>query len=304
MTKKETKKKDTVGKKAVGAKRKGAAAKAAIKQPSARAQRIAKKKAPKAVENTKQAIFLRGSKTSELVGDVMKDLFGLRKPHGVMMQRKNDNMHPFDDAASLEFLAGKNDCSIFCVANHSKKRPHNLVVGRTFDGHVLDMVELGVETATTLDDLQLAFPEASVRSSSEGSEARHSHRRPHKRPREQAHPRRERAPREQARRAPTPRPRWPLLGTRARCVRTATLPHALVRALSPAPSHRLHHLLVCHFLPFLFFSLHLRTHPTAIRSSRSGWGPSRACASSGRRGSSRSTTSSSGRFFSTSLKAR
>ena len=143
------------------AKRKGEAAKP-LKQPSARAQRAIKAKAPKAIENTKQAIFLRGTKTSELVGDVLKSLYGLRKPHGLMMQRKNENMHPFEDASSLEFLATKNDCSIFAVANHSKKRPHNLTVGRTFDGHVLDMVELGIEGATTFEDLQKAFPEATI----------------------------------------------------------------------------------------------------------------------------------------------
>lgn len=29
--------------------------------------------------------------------------------------------------------------------NHTKKRPHNLVVGRCFDHHILDMMELGVD---------------------------------------------------------------------------------------------------------------------------------------------------------------
>ena len=107
------------------------------------------------VENTKNVIFLRGTRTSETVGDCLKELWALRKPFGKMMARKNENMHPFDDAASLEFLCQKNDCSLFVVANHSKKRPHNLVVGRTFDGHVLDMAELGVESATTLAELQV-----------------------------------------------------------------------------------------------------------------------------------------------------
>lgn len=37
-----------------------------------------------------------------------------------------------------------------------------MTVGRTFDGHVLDMAELGVESATTLAELQSAFPDAQV----------------------------------------------------------------------------------------------------------------------------------------------
>mmetsp|Transcript_9816 Transcript_9816/g.12883 ORF Transcript_9816/g.12883 Transcript_9816/m.12883 type:complete len:263 (+) Transcript_9816:302-1090(+) len=86
-----------------------------------------------------------------------------------MLQRKNDNMHPFDDASSLEFLCQKNDCSIFAVANHSKKRPNNLTIGRTFDGHLLDMVELGVESSTTLSDLQEAYPGATIDSKRLGS---------------------------------------------------------------------------------------------------------------------------------------
>jgi ribosome production factor 2 len=107
------------------------------------------------VENTKNVLFLRGTRTSETVGDCLKELWAMRKPFGKMMARKNENMHPFDDEASLEFLCQKNDCSLFTVANHSKKRPNNLVIGRTFDGHVLDMAELGIESATTLAQLQV-----------------------------------------------------------------------------------------------------------------------------------------------------
>lgn len=41
-------------------------------------------------------------------------------------------------------MCQKNDCSLFGLVSHSKKRPHNLVLGRTYDGHILDMFELGV----------------------------------------------------------------------------------------------------------------------------------------------------------------
>ena len=39
----------------------------------------------------------------------------------------------------------KYDCSLFVVGSHQKKRPDNLVLGRVFDGHVLDMFEFGIE---------------------------------------------------------------------------------------------------------------------------------------------------------------
>ena len=135
-----------------------AAATPKLKQPKARAVRAMKKMAPKAIENTKSVLFLRGTKTSETVGTMLKEIYALRKPFGKLLSRKNDNMHPFEDEASIEFLCQKNDCSIFVVANHSKKRPNNLVVGRTFDGHLLDMVELGVTSATSFAELQAAHP--------------------------------------------------------------------------------------------------------------------------------------------------
>ena len=139
--------------KVVPAKRKG---------PSAKAARAMKVREPKVIENTKNTIFLRGSKTSETVGGVLKDLFSLRKPFGKMMQRKNDNMHPFDEAASIEFMCQKNDCSLFAIANHSKKRPNNLTVGRTFDGHILDMAELWIDSSVSIADLHEAHPGAKV----------------------------------------------------------------------------------------------------------------------------------------------
>jgi len=39
-------------------------------------------------------------------------------------------------------------------ASHSKKRPHNLVIGRMFDFHLYDMVELGVERMKSIKDLK------------------------------------------------------------------------------------------------------------------------------------------------------
>ena len=60
--------------------------------------------------------------------------------------KRHNAVHPFEDAVPLELLCGKNDASLFAFGTHSKKRPHNLVLGRLFDQQLLDMVELGIDT--------------------------------------------------------------------------------------------------------------------------------------------------------------
>ena len=113
---------------------------------SARGRRFLKNREAKLNENPKTALIVRGQKTSGLINDVLTDLYMLKKPLGVHMRRHNA-VHPFEDATPLEFLSQKNDASLFAFGTHSKKRPHNLVFGRMFDHHVLDMVELGVTGA-------------------------------------------------------------------------------------------------------------------------------------------------------------
>lgn len=118
----------------------------ARKPKSRHAKRALERTAPKLVENTKTALFLRGRHPSQVAVDAMRSLAVLKKPHAIMLSRRNDVL-PFETGgeASLEFLARKNDCSLFVVASHQKKRPHNLVLGRMFEFSLLDMVELGVD---------------------------------------------------------------------------------------------------------------------------------------------------------------
>mmetsp|Transcript_35195 Transcript_35195/g.47553 ORF Transcript_35195/g.47553 Transcript_35195/m.47553 type:complete len:337 (-) Transcript_35195:72-1082(-) len=132
-------------------------AKVAPKRQKARVVRALKNREPKVIENPKKSLFLKGNKTSELCSGVLKDMSAMRAPLGKTLQRRNP-VHPMDDANAMEFLCEKNDCSLFVLANHSKKRPHNLVFGRTFDGHILDMVELGIMGAKTLADQQQLNP--------------------------------------------------------------------------------------------------------------------------------------------------
>jgi len=98
---------------------------------------------PKAIENTKGSIFVRGEKTSQIITNVLKDLYTLKKPHSVFYNKKN-KIRPFEDPSSIEFFSQKTDSSLFAFGTHSKKRPHNLVLGRLFDHQILDMIELGI----------------------------------------------------------------------------------------------------------------------------------------------------------------
>lgn len=44
----------------------------------------------------------------------------------------------------MEMHCARNNCSLFALGSHQKKRPHNLVLGRLFDFRLYDMVEFGV----------------------------------------------------------------------------------------------------------------------------------------------------------------
>lgn len=100
-----------------------------LKKPrrKARVERLLKKREPLLVENTKKSLFIRGHRTSQITNDTLKDLAMLCKPHSKALQRKNEIL-PFEDCKSIEFLSEKNDCSLFAFASHTKKRPHNLIL--------------------------------------------------------------------------------------------------------------------------------------------------------------------------------
>jgi len=117
----------------------------------ARVERILKKKEPQLVEGARHTLILKGHKSSQIVNDVLKNISALQKPYSKVLSRKNEIL-PFEDINSLEFLATKNDCSIFALGSHSKKRPHNLILGRLFDGHLLDMFEFGIDSFVAIEE--------------------------------------------------------------------------------------------------------------------------------------------------------
>lgn len=100
----------------------------------------------KLVENPKKLLILRGHATSIAGTTLLKDLHILKKPLTQKMNRKNDVL-PFDAGGEthLENLARLNDTSLFALANHTKKRPDNIILGRMFDFRILDMIEFGIQ---------------------------------------------------------------------------------------------------------------------------------------------------------------
>ncbi|SPO00915.1 probable RNA binding protein Rpf2 involved in ribosome biogenesis [Cephalotrichum gorgonifer] len=112
-----------------------------VKPRNARSKRALENREPKAIENPKTALFLRGTTCSQVVQDAMTDLHSLRAPYAKRFSKKNA-LHPFEDASSLEFFSEKNDASLFVFGATSKKRPHSLTFVRMFGHKVLDMLEV------------------------------------------------------------------------------------------------------------------------------------------------------------------
>ncbi|KAF4989868.1 hypothetical protein FGRMN_8846 [Fusarium graminum] len=112
-----------------------------VKPRNARAKRALDKREPKAIENPKTCLFLRGTTCSQIIQDALNDLHQMRQPLAKKFTKKNP-IHPFDDATSLEFFSEKNDASLLVFGSSQKKRPHTLTFVRTFGFKVLDMLEL------------------------------------------------------------------------------------------------------------------------------------------------------------------
>lgn len=118
-----------------------------VKKTPKRIERMLAEREPKIVENTKIVMLMKGHKTSNLIQKCLLDLNKLLAPHTKVLTKKNEIL-PFEDANSIEFLGSKNDCSLFALGSHNKKRPHNLILGRLYDNRLLDMIELGIDEET------------------------------------------------------------------------------------------------------------------------------------------------------------
>jgi len=113
-----------------------------VKPRNARSARILKAREPQLIENATHTLILHGGKCPQPIQTVLKTFASLTKPNSVLLNKKNENIHPFENVESLEFLAKKNDCSLVAFGSHSKKRPNALTLVRMFDYKVLEMVEM------------------------------------------------------------------------------------------------------------------------------------------------------------------
>eukprot|EP00041_Stephanoeca_diplocostata_P013414 m.235058 g.235058 ORF g.235058 m.235058 type:complete len:208 (+) comp19330_c2_seq2:174-797(+) len=113
-------------------------------------KRYLENKAPKLRENTKKIMLLFGQNTTEMLKYFFRDMARVTGPHSTLLSRKKE-IRPFEDQEPIEYLSQKQDASLFMFGSHNKKRPHNVVFGRTYDGQVRDMVELGLESLRPLE---------------------------------------------------------------------------------------------------------------------------------------------------------
>jgi ribosome production factor 2 len=71
-------------------------------------------------EGAKSTLLLKGTKCSQAMGQVLKDLRAVQAPHAKLLTKKN-LIFAFDTEGqmSLEFLSTKNDCGFFALASKS-----------------------------------------------------------------------------------------------------------------------------------------------------------------------------------------
>lgn len=81
----------------------------------------------------------------------------LKRPDAISFSKKN-TVRPFEDPASLEFWADKNDASMFVVGQSTKKRPDGLTFVRMYNGKVLDMCEVGVDKFVSMEHFKVRSP--------------------------------------------------------------------------------------------------------------------------------------------------
>lgn len=102
-------------------------------------------RAPKMVEKAgKTCLMLHGAASSQTLKDLLTDLAKIKGQEAHKMTRKNEGVRPFEGGGetSLEFFAKKADAGAFALATHQKKRPNCLTLGRFFEYHLFDCVEL------------------------------------------------------------------------------------------------------------------------------------------------------------------
>ncbi|XP_059489803.1 ribosome production factor 2 homolog [Neocloeon triangulifer] len=129
-----------------------------VRKPTTRkGKKILLAKEPKVVENFKRKIFLTGRRASDALKNCSKDLYKISKPNAVILSKKNDIL-PFEDITPIERFCRNHESSVFFFTSSNKKRPNSLIIGRLFDGNLLDMVEFSVNDYKSLDEYSASIP--------------------------------------------------------------------------------------------------------------------------------------------------
>jgi len=126
-----------------------------------RGRRILKRREPQIIEEAKTGLIIRGNQCANQVALLLRDLYRLRSPLATLFMRKHPE-HPFEDIKKLESMCVKHDHSLFAFGSSSKKRPFRLILGRLFDGHLLDMQEFGVQDYKGISSFPRTVAESSL----------------------------------------------------------------------------------------------------------------------------------------------
>lgn len=124
-----------------------------VKPRNQKSKRALEDREPKAIENNKGSLFIRGPNCTQKVIQCMKDLQSFKKPDCEFYGQKND-IRPFEDMSKVEFFGKKHDSSLFALGSSNKKRPDNLIIGRLYDHRMLDMIEFGVENYKAMSEFE------------------------------------------------------------------------------------------------------------------------------------------------------
>lgn len=107
-----------------------------------------------AVEGGKRVLLVRGTRCGTHGLALLRDLKRVKNPDDALLfSRKHGDVRPFESEGTVEFFCNKNDCGLFSIVSHSKKRPNNVVLGRIYDNRLLDMVELNVADYVSLETM-------------------------------------------------------------------------------------------------------------------------------------------------------
>ena len=129
----------------------------------ARVQRYLKTTEPQLRQPTKNTLLLKGIQCSEGMGKVLQELRSMAAPHVKLLSKRNQIVAwDMDGQTSLQFLSTKNDCSLFAMGHHNKKRPNHLTMGRTFDNQILDLAELAIRKFKSMKDYGGTVPKKRI----------------------------------------------------------------------------------------------------------------------------------------------